>query len=311
MTDTPRPNAPRHFLDLELVPTDDLRRMLDAAALLKAERKRGHFHEALKHRKLCMVFEKNSTRTRVSFEVAMQELGGYVLSFSNSELQLGRGESIADTSRVLSRYVDCLMLRCYRHDTLLTMAKHADIPVINGLTDASHPCQVMADILTFEERLGNIKGKTIAWIGDGNNMANSWIAASAQFGFTLRLACPLSLAPSEKVMDWAAANGGNVELQIDPKEAAKGAHAVLADTWVSMGDEDVESRMKLLAPYQVNRELMALADKDAIFLHCLPAHRGEEVTAEIIDGPQSVVWDEAENRLHVQKAILLWCLGAL
>ncbi len=302
---------PRHFLDLREIDADALKHMLATAAQLKRERANGSFSTALANRKLCMVFEKNSTRTRVSFEVGMLELGGQVLSFSNSELQLGRGESIADTARVLSRYVDCLMLRCYAHATLTEMAEYATIPVINGLTDVSHPCQVMADILTFEERKGSIQGKTIAWIGDGNNMAHSWIEAAAKFDFILSLACPEELRPSPAVLHWAKEQGAAVELSIDPVMTAQGADAVITDTWVSMGDTDADYRMRLLTPYQVNADLMQRAKPDAIFLHCLPAHRGEEVTADVLDGSQSAVWDEAENRLHAQKAILLWCMGKI
>lgn len=302
---------PRHFIDLSAVPPEALRLLIDYARTLKAERADGKFRPQLQGKKLAMIFEKNSTRTRVSFEVAMLELGGGVLSFNSSELQIGRGETTADTARVLSRYVDCIMLRCHSHERILELAEFATVPVINGLTNLSHPCQLMADILTFEEHRGPIKGRTIAWVGDGNNVANSWIEAAVQFGFSLRLACPKELQPATAALDWAAENAGNVLLTTDPEEAVSGADAVVTDTWVSMGDEDSTRRFTLLAPYQVNEELMQRASKQAIFMHCLPAHRGEEVTASVIDGPASVVWDEAENRLHVQKALLLWALRVI
>ena len=301
----------RHFLDLAGIEPAELRRILDKAKELKAMRQAGQSTAMLAGRKLAMIFEKNSTRTRVSFEVGMAELGGYVLSFNGNELQLGRGETVADTAKVLSRYVDAIMLRCHSHSKLEELAENATVPVINGLTEYSHPCQIMADLLTFEECLGDIRGKTVAWVGDGNNVAQSWIMAAALFGCTLRIACPPKLAPLPEVVAWAKSRGGNIVITESPQEAVKGAHAVITDTWVSMGDPDPEVQMKMLAPYQVNAKLMALADKNAIFLHCLPAHRGEEVTADIIDGPQSRVFDEAENRLHAQKAILCWCLGCI
>jgi ornithine carbamoyltransferase len=301
----------RHFLDLSDIDAATLRLLLEHAARLKKERKAGQFSEPLKHKKLAMIFEKNSTRTRVSFEVAMAELGGYVLSFNGSELQLGRGETVSDTAQVLSRYVDAIMLRCHSHDKLLELAKNAAVPVINGLTEYSHPCQILADILTFEENLGDIKGKVIAWVGDGNNVAHSWMQAAALLGAEMRIACPPELQPLPEVVQWVQARGGKITIGADSKTAVAGAHAVITDTWVSMGDPDADVQMRLLAPYQVNAALMQRADKNAIFLHCLPAHRGEEVTEEVIDGSQSRVFDEAENRLHVQKAILLWCLGVI
>ncbi|MDE3060277.1 MAG: ornithine carbamoyltransferase [Pseudomonadota bacterium] len=299
----------RHFLDLADIDAATLRQILEHAGKLKADRARGKQPPLLQSKKLAMIFEKNSTRTRVSFEVAMVELSGHALCFNGSDLQLGRGETIADTARVLSRYVDAIMLRCQGHDKLQELAAHASVPVINGLTEFSHPCQIMADILTFEEHCGPIKGKTIAWVGDGNNVAQSLIQAAALFGFTLKLACPPQLNPLPEVLAWAKARGGRVEVMESPQSAVKGADAVVTDTWVSMGDPDAEAQIRMLLPYQVNSELMALAAPQAIFLHCLPAHRGEEVTAEVIDGPQSRVFDEAENRLHVQKAILSWCLS--
>ncbi len=294
----------RHFLDLADLSAAEARAIVDRARALKKKR----VQPLLAGKKLAMIFEKNSTRTRVSFEVGMVELGGHALVMNGSDLQLGRGETVADTARVLSRYVDAILLRCHDHTKLQELAMHATVPVINGLTELSHPCQIMADILTFEENLGDIKGKTIAWVGDGNNVAQSWMQASALFGFTITLACPKKLMPLPEVVEWSKKNGGTVVLSEDPEEAAAGADAVITDTWVSMGDPNAEAQTALLKPYQVNEKLMSVAAKHAIFLHCLPAHRGEEVTAGVIDGPQSKVFDEAENRLHAQKAILLWCL---
>ncbi|MCB1437434.1 MAG: ornithine carbamoyltransferase [Rhodobiaceae bacterium] len=301
----------RHFLDICDLDTASLRRILDNAAQLKAALRDGQRtaqSQIAAGLALTMIFEKPSTRTRVSFDLAMRQLGGETLTLSHDELQLGRGETIADTARVLSRYADVMMLRTGDHDHLSELARHATIPVINGLTDRSHPCQVMADILTFEEHLGSISGRKVAWVGDGNNVARSWMHAAARFGIKLRLATPAAYAPDRQTLDWARANGGAILLSEDPAEAVEGADCVLTDTWVSMGDADAESRRKSLAPYQVTDALMARAAPGAIFMHCLPAHRGEEVTGEVIDGPRSVVWDEAENRLHVQKAILAWCL---
>lgn len=301
----------RHFTDLADLDAATLRHILDAAAALKSQRAGGNTTPLLAGKTLAMIFEKNSTRTRVSFEVAMHELGGHALMLSGNDLQLGRGETIADTARVLSRYVDAIMLRCHDHGKLLELSAHSTRPVINGLTEFSHPCQIMADILTFEEQVGPIRGKTIAWVGDGNNVAQSWIQAAALFGFSMRLACPQRLSPLPEVVAWAEARGAAIGISQQPALAVAGADAVVTDTWVSMGDPDAEKQMAMLASYQVDEALMAQAAPGAIFLHCLPAHRGEEVTAGVIDGPQSRVWDEAENRLHVQKAILTWCMNAL
>ena len=301
-------NKPSHFLDLKDIPQHALREILSQARTLKSARQDKKRNPILEGRTLGMIFEKNSTRTRVSFEVAMFELGGHALYLSSKDLQLGRGETIADTARVLSRYVDAIMLRANSHETLSELAYYATVPVINGLTDMAHPCQVMADILTIEERRGDIASKTVAWVGDGNNMANSWIAAAAQFGFNLRVACPKQLQPHQDYIDLVKERKAPVKFVKTAEDAVRDADVVVTDTWVSMGQEDTEARKKLLAPYQVNEALMALTSKDAIFLHCLPAHRGEEVTGGVIDGEQSAVWDEAENRLHVQKAIILWCL---
>ena len=258
---------------------------------------------------LAMIFEKPSTRTRVSFEVAMHQLGGSAMVLNPQDMQLGRGETLGDTARVLSRYVDAIMLRTGPHETLDELAAHATVPVINGLTCRSHPCQVMADVMTFEELKGPIKGRTIAWIGDANNVATSWVHAAARFGFTLRIASPADFAPSSELLAWARAEGADVVVSEDALSAARGADCIVTDVWVSMGDNDEKKRKSALRPFQVDAALMGAAKGDAIFMHCLPAHRGDEVTGEVIDGPQSAVWDEAENRLHVQKAILAWCLG--
>ena len=298
--------SPRHFLDIDRFDQDTLRALLQDAAAMKA-RSHGAPRHDLDGKILAMIFDKPSTRTRVSFDVAMRQLGGETIVLNRTEMQLGRGETIADTARVLSRYVDAIMLRTGAHENLAELAANAEIPVVNGLTDLSHPCQVMADILTFEESHGSIAGRTVAWVGDVNNVAMSWMHAAVRFGFTLRLAHPESLPPQAPMRDFAAAEAGRIVLTHDPKEAAAGADAVVTDVWVSMGDADAEARQRQLAPYQVNADLMAEAAPDAIFMHCLPAHRGDEVTGDVIDGPQSVVFNEAENRLHAQKAILAWC----
>lgn len=258
-----------------------------------------------------MIFEKPSTRTRVSFDVAMRQLGGETLLLNGAEMQLGRGESVADTARVLSRYVDAIMIRTTSHEKLLELAEYATVPVINGLTDKTHPCQLMADVLTFEEHKGPIRDRSVAWSGDGNNVAVSWVHAAAQFDFDLRVACPPELALPAETVAWAEKQGARVKITSDPYEAVEGVDCVVADTWVSMGDPEdlIASRHNSLAPFQVDARLMAAAHKEAIFMHCLPAHRGEEMTADVIDGPQSVVFDGAENRLHAQKSILAWCLA--
>jgi ornithine carbamoyltransferase len=299
----------RHFIDLSALESSDIRRILEHAKELKRERVKGEQKPLLAGKKLAMIFEKNSTRTRVSFEVAMVELGGHAIFLSGNELQLGRGETISDTAKVLSRYVDIILLRSHSHDKMNELAASASVPVINGLTEFSHPCQIMADVMTAEESLGDIKGKTVAWVGDGNNVAQSWIHAATKLGFRLRLACPAKLSPLPEVMAWASKHNADITLTTSLDEAVRDADVVTTDTWVSMGDPDAEKQMKLLRGYQVNESVMAKAAPSAIFLHCLPAHRGEEVTEAVIDGPQSRVFDEAENRLHVQKAIILWCLG--
>lgn len=299
--------APRHFLDLDRFDAKALRAILDLGKAYKRG-EQPHGPKPLDGRILAMIFEKPSTRTRVSFEAAMMQLGGQAIVLSTEGSQLGRGETIADTARVLSRYVNAIMIRTDRPQKLFELAEYATVPVINGLTDSSHPCQVMADIMTFEERHGDLAGKIAAWVGDGNNVAASWIHAAAHFGFEMRLACPDSLLPPAEVVEWARSRGAKVVLGTDPEEAVAGAHCVVTDTWVSMGC-DAADRHELLQPYQVNDALMALARPDAVFMHCLPAHRGEEVTDSVMDGPASAVWDEAENRLHAQKGILTWCLS--
>jgi ornithine carbamoyltransferase len=306
--------APRHFLDIAEFDRATLRAILDDSARAKAARQgRGQVEPddglPLAGKLLAMIFEKPSTRTRVSFDVAMRQLGGQAILLTSKDMQRDRGDTIADTARALSRYVDAIMIRTTAHDNLLEMARFASVPVINGLTDQSHPCQVMADVMTFEEHRGPIAGKVVTWCGDGNNMATSWMHAAARFDFELRLACPRELAPNPELLEWSRAQGAAVSLIQDPDEAASGADVLIADTWVSMGDDQAETRHNLLAPYRVDQRLMGLARDDALFMHCLPAHRGEEVTAEVIDGPPSVVWAESENRLHAQKGILGWCLS--
>ena len=298
----------RHFLDLDKFDTKTLRAILDLAVALKRDHLEGKSKPLFSGKTLVMIFEKPSTRTRVSFQVGMQQLGGQVVVMSEAESQLGRGESISDTARVLSRYADAIMMRTDETKKLEDLEQHALVPVINGLTDFSHPCQIMADVMTFEEHRGAIEGKTVAWSGDGNNVANSWIHAAVRLGFSLRIACPESLAPVDSILAWAKTEGGNITVTNDAAKAVVGADLVNADTWISMGDADNDNRRLLLEPYQVNQSLMDKAKPNALFMHCLPAHRGEEVTDEVMDGPQSVIWDEAENRLHAQKGILAWCL---
>jgi ornithine carbamoyltransferase len=303
----------RHFLDLSALDAAVLRDLLDRSHAMKAQyvNDRSAFRQTAPGRVMAMMFAKPSTRTRVSFDVAMRQLGGETIVLNSGEMQLGRGETIADTARVLSRYVDIIMLRTTDHSQLLDLAEHASVPVINGLTNYSHPCQVFADIMTFEEHLGSVSGRTIAWIGDANNnVATSWVQASGKFGFTLSIACPKIYAPSPELVAEATAQGGSIRLSEVPEEAIKGADCVLTDVWVSMGDKDAERRAKLFKDFQVTGELMNNAAPHAIFMHCLPAQRGQEVTADVIDGAQSVVFDEAENRMHAQRAILAWCLRA-
>jgi ornithine carbamoyltransferase len=304
----------RHFLDLDRMDAGDLRAIIDRALKIKAARAglpKGACDPdaSLDGHILAALFERESTRTRVSFDVGMRQLGGRTMVLTGDEMQLGRGETVADTARVMSRFVDVMMLRTLRHDYLLELAENATIPVINGLTQLTHPCQLMADVMTIEEHRGPIAGKVVAWTGDGNNVCASLVHAAVKFDFELRIATPKKYALRPDVLDWAKAQGGKVTATTDSREAVDGADCVFTDTFVSMGQTGREKRLERLEPYKVTEKLMARAKPDALFLHCLPAHRGEEMDAEVIDGPQSVVWDEAENRLHAQKAILLWCLG--
>jgi ornithine carbamoyltransferase len=301
---------PRHFLEIMDHDAAALRRMLD----LGAQSKRGAIGgKPLAGKTVALIFEKPSTRTRVSFEVGIHRLGGHAIVLSSRDMQLGRGETPADTARALSRYVDAIMLRTDKVAKIRELAEHATVPVINGLTDVSHPCQIMADVMTFEEHRGPIAGQTIAWTGDGNNVAQSFLQAAARFGFKLRLATPPELAPPAALVEWARREGADIKLTTDPAAAVRGARCVVTDTWVSMSDETPDAatinRHNLLAPYQLNAALLRHAAPDAIVMHCLPAHRGEEITDEVMDGPQSVVLDEAENRLHAQNGVLLWALG--
>ncbi len=303
-------NGVRHFLDLIDVPRRELREMLDNGRAMKKMRKGSAGQGPLAGKTMAMIFDRPSTRTRVSFDVAMRQLGGELITLTGQEMQLGRGETVADTARVLSRYVDAIMIRTLDHQQLLDLAKFATVPVINGLTRRSHPCQVLADVLTFEEHRGPIAGHTVAWTGDANNVLTSWMHAADRFNFELRVATPAELKPKKWLMDWLKTSKADVKLGDDPEAAVKDADCVVTDTWVSMGDKDGKRRHNVLKRYQVNAALMKKAKPDALFMHCLPAHRGEEVTDEVIDGPQSVVFDEAENRLHAQKGLLAWCLHA-
>ena len=305
----------RHFLDLDPIPAEDLRQILNAAQRMKAARgdiDRGmpDTDPALAGRMVALIFEKPSTRTRVSFDVGARQMGAQVLVLSGAEMQLGHGETIADTARVLSRYVDLVMIRTFEATTLAEFAGNATVPVINGLTDASHPCQIMADVMTYEEHRGSIAGAKVVWAGDGNNVCASFLHAAGQFGFDLTFTGPPSLDPAPEAMAFARSRGVTVSVERDPVKAVAGADLVVADTWISMHDAQStrERRHALLRPYQVNGALMAAAKPGTLFMHCLPAHREEEVTSAVMDGPNSVVFDEAENRLHVQKAIMRWCL---
>jgi ornithine carbamoyltransferase len=303
-------NSVRHFLDLIDIAPKDLRGMIETSRTMKERlKKKARPGKApLAGKTLAMVFDKPSTRTRVSFDVAMRQLGGESITLTSQEMQLGRGETLADTARVLSRYVDGIMIRTLAHETLVELARNAAVPIINGLTRRSHPCQVMADVMTFEEHRGPIRGKTVAWSGDANNVLASWMHAAERFDFRLRVATPPELAPKKWLTAWIKSSGAEIKIVTDPEVAVKDADCVVTDTWVSMGDKNGTRRHNLLKRYQVNTRLLAKAKPDALFMHCLPAHRGEEVTDEVIDGPQSVVFDEAENRLHAQKGILAWCL---
>ena len=305
-----------HFLDIHQTAPTNLRFMIDQAKSMKDAREgkpKGALDETqpLAGRMVALIFEKPSTRTRVSFDVGVRQMGGQTMVLSGKEMQLGHGESIADTARVLSRYVDLIMLRTFEEATLHEMAEHATVPVINGLTDASHPCQIMADILTYEQHRGSCAGRKFVWSGDGNNVCTSWLHAAGQFGFDLTFTGPETLDPNPKAVEFARSKGSKVSITRDPLAAAAGADAIVTDTWVSMHDPESarERRHNQLRGYQVNGAMMAQGKPDALFMHCLPAHRNEEATSEVMDGPQSVIFDESENRLHAQKAILRWCLG--
>ncbi|WP_271950442.1 ornithine carbamoyltransferase [Ruegeria faecimaris] len=306
----------KHFLDIHKTNAAALRGMIDQAAAMKQARlgqpKAAPDDElALKDRMVALIFEKPSTRTRVSFDVGVRQMGGQTMVLSGKDMQLGHGETIADTARVLSRYVDMIMIRTFDETILTEMAEYSDVPVINGLTDRTHPCQIMADVLTFEEHRGPIAGKKVVWTGDGNNVCASFLHAAGQFGFDLTFTGPAQFDPEEDFMGFARQKGSKIVVERDPYKAVDGADLVVADTWVSMHDSQSakERRHNLLRPYQVNAELMAHAKPDALFMHCLPAHREEEATSDVMDGPNSVIFDEAENRLHAQKAVMRWCLG--
>ena len=300
----------RHFTDLSTVNASDLRSIMENAKRIKTLQKSGNPEKPLSGKVLAMIFDKPSTRTRVSFDVGMRQLGGETIMLTGSEMQLGRSETIADTAKVLSRYVDIIMIRTTDHARMLELAEHATIPVINGLTDDTHPCQIMADVMTYEEHRGPVKGRTFAWMGDGNNVLHSMMEGAARFGFNMNVAVPEGSEPQAKYVDWARANGADIKIGNNPVDGASNVDCIVTDCWVSMGQEAKARGHNVFMPYQVNDALMAHAAKDALFMHCLPAHRGEEVTDSVIDGPQSVVFDEAENRLHAQKAIITWCLEA-
>lgn len=305
-----------HFLDIHTTDADDLRNMIEQARVMKEARKglpKGtpDAEQPLKNHMVALIFEKPSTRTRVSFDVGVRQMGGQTMVLSGADMQLGHGESIADTARVLSRYVDLIMIRTFEESVLQELAEYADVPVINGLTNRTHPCQIMADVMTFEEHNGPIKGKKVVWTGDGNNVCASFLHAAGQFGFDFTFAGPAELDPEPEFVDLARSKGVNVVIERDAEKAVQGADLVVADTWVSMHDSQStrQRRHNLLKPYQVNDHLMEQAKDDALFMHCLPAHREEEVTSSVMDGEKSVIFDEAENRLHAQKAVMRWCLG--
>ena len=308
--------APRHFLDLWRIDAAELRAILEDAKARKAARRgwpqgRIDADAPARDRVLAMIFEKNSTRTRFSFDAAIRQLGGDGIIATASDMQLGRGETIEDTAAVLSRMVDAVMIRANRHEDLERFADAASVPLVNGLSDKSHPCQILADLLAFEERCGPVAGRTLAWVGDGNNVCSTFIHAAPLFGFRLNIASPARYRPDSRDLARAAELQGQVAVSEDPREAVRGADCVITDTWVSMGDTDRDDRLAALGPYQVDERLMELARPDAVFMHDLPAHRGEEVTGAVLDGPRSLAWDEAENRIHAQKSILAWCFGAI
>ena len=299
----------RHFLDIRDLSTDQLGALLDHAAEMKQAQKAGRPQpQPLAGKSVAMIFEKQSTRTRLSFEVGISQLGGQPIMLSASDMQIGRGETMQDTARVMSRYVDAITIRCFQHETLTSLAEHASVPVINALTERSHPCQILADLQTMIERHGALDGQIVTWVGDGNNVTTSWIEASARFGFQLRIACPQAYTPPAELLAWARGEGADIVLYDNAEEAVTDSQTVVTDVWISMGDDE-GSRATDFQPFQVTGDLMKRAAGDAIFMHCLPAWRGMEVIADVIDGPQSAVFDEAENRLHAQKAVLSWCVA--
>ncbi len=299
----------RHFLDIRDLSTDQLGALLEHAAEMKQAQKAGRAQpQPLAGKSVAMIFEKQSTRTRLSFEVGISQLGGQPIMLSASDMQIGRGETMQDTARVMSRYVDAITIRCFQHETLTSLAEHASVPVINALTERSHPCQILADLQTMIERHGALDGQIVTWVGDGNNVTTSWIEASARFGFQLRIACPQAYTPPAELLAWARGEGADIVLYDNAEEAVTDSQTVVTDVWISMGDDE-GSRATDFQPFQVTGDLMKRAAGDAIFMHCLPAWRGMEVTADVIDGPQSAVFDEAENRLHAQKAVLSWCVA--
>ncbi len=311
--------TPKHFLSLADIQTSELRSILDEAHRMKKNRiglRKGELDNdaPLKGETIALIFEKSSTRTRFSFDMAIRQLGGSSITATSNDMQLGRGETIEDTAKVLSGYIDAIMLRAKNHETILNLAANANIPVINGLTDFNHPCQIMADLLTLEEqttlKAGQLKNMTLTWVGDGNNVANSFINAAVKFKYKLRLSSPKGYEVKKSILDAARSHGADIEVIKNPLQACTGTDVVIADTFVSMGDKNSEKRLEDLSAYQVNDKLMNAAAKNSIFLHCLPAHRGEEVSASVIDGPKSVVIQEAENRLHAQKSIIKWCLNS-
>ncbi|MEI4194267.1 ornithine carbamoyltransferase [Roseovarius sp. E0-M6] len=304
------------FLDINKTSPEDLRAIIDTAQAMKIARqgaKRGTFdaEQPLSDHMVALIFEKPSTRTRVSFDVGVRQMGGQTMTLSGAELQLGHGETIADTARVLSRYVDLIMIRTFDESVLLELSEYAEVPVINGLTDRTHPCQIMADVMTYEEHRGPIAGKKVVWSGDGNNVCASFLHAAGRFGFDFTFTGPHQFDPEDAFVGEARRAGSKVTIERDPVKAVEDADLIVTDTWVSMHDSQStkERRHNTLRPYQVNDALMAHAKPDALFMHCLPAHREDEVTSSVMDGPNSVIWDEAENRLHAQKAIMRWCLG--
>jgi ornithine carbamoyltransferase len=299
-----------HLLSIAELSYVDIINLLDDASDLKEKRARGKTSTALKNKTLAMLFEKSSTRTRISFEVAMTELGGHSIYLNYNDIQLGRGESITDTARVMSRYVHAIMARVYKHETLKELAENATVPIINGLSDLEHPCQLLADLMTIREYKGKFKGLSFAWIGDGNNVCNSAILACVLTGMKITVACPPGYEPDKKIVENATRLGGSINIIHDPTKASKNADIISTDVWVSMGDEEeYDQRLRDFKPYQVNSKLLGHAKHDVMILHCLPAHRGEEITAEVVDGPNSAVFDQAENRLHAQKALLLKLLS--